>query len=513
MDSWDVSWLGAEIKLTAMVHPIFPLKTDAELVSASTCEFRFLPTCSILTALNSAIFCSINEHLPCRGEINLSWFYGNLWNLSDFFGDCFCTLGFFFNNLVIPCVDWIPTDFAPKLSSPLCVDASLSCSGLTARGSPHLGGAKFDELEQYGSHSLHPVQPILANNCNYTEKLKLFEEVIIHLLDKAFHVHQDPFHVVIVDPELNDQRVNMRMLDPFQSQDWGDLDPYHVNDSQGKVFFEGVVYFFVAPIKPGVRSGIDFLCSGLFLVNKLFQVSISDKLIKKSLQSSAVLGSMPLLLVIGTLPPLIAPFGVPSHGIGLLEGLAEIHIGGSLAGRYSSFARCHRFTIASAVQANMGSTLPSVSTFSRNNRPYFCLEADLATLWASTNSLSPVSRSSGSMRGLLMSFLTAGTMRGKKSRIDTCGGPTAVWVAAGLAGSQSSCCRRLNPGMGVVKRNFDVQVTFCFPDIPPGSPLTITPRPSSGAVIPPNLLNSDNSEVTVTLAQTVSVFGSGCNEL
>ncbi|GFY81020.1 hypothetical protein Acr_01g0008290 [Actinidia rufa] len=56
-----------------------------------------------------------------------------------------------------------------------------------------------------------------------------------------------------------------------------------------------------------------------FLVNELFQVSIPDELIKESLQSLAILGFVPLLLVIGTLPPLIAPFGVSSHGGRLLE--------------------------------------------------------------------------------------------------------------------------------------------------------------------------------------------------
>ena len=31
----------------------------------------------------------------------------------------------------------------------------------------------------------------------------------------------------------------------------------------------------------------------------------------------------------------------------------------------------------------------------------------------------------------------------------------------GLAGSLSSCCQHLDPGMGVVGRSFNVQVTFC----------------------------------------------------
>ena len=65
--------------------------------------------------------------------------------------------------------------------------------------------------------------------------------------------------------------------------------------------------------------------------------------------------------------------------------------------------------------------------------------------------------------------------------------------------------------MGPVRRSFDVQDIFC--------PLTsleiaagVTPRPSSNAIIPLNLLNSDSLEVTVTLAQTVPFFGNVCIE-
>ena len=40
----------------------------------------------------------------------------------------------------------------------------------------------------------------------------------------------------------------------------------------------------------------------------------------------------------------------------------------------------------------------------------------------------------------------------------------------------------------------------------------VAPYPSSSAVIPLNLLNSDNSKVTVALAWIVPVFGNICTE-
>ncbi|GFS35176.1 hypothetical protein Acr_00g0038230 [Actinidia rufa] len=61
--------------------------------------------------------------------------------------------------------------------------------------------------------------------------------------------------------------------------------------------------------------------------------------------------------------------------------------------------------------------------------------------------------------------------------------------------------------MGVVRRNFDAQVIFC-----PLTSLEIAvgrcPSPRSSAIILPNLLNNDSSEVTMAFARTVPVFSS-----
>ena len=51
----------------------------------------------------------------------------------------------------------------------------------------------------------------------------------------------------------------------------------------------GFVWFFIALIKPRVSFSLGFLCSSLFLVHELFQVSILDELVKESLQSLATL--------------------------------------------------------------------------------------------------------------------------------------------------------------------------------------------------------------------------------
>ncbi|GFS40644.1 hypothetical protein Acr_00g0069670 [Actinidia rufa] len=60
--------------------------------------------------------------------------------------------------------------------------------------------------------------------------------------------------------------------------------------------------------------------------------------------------------------------------------------------------------------------------------------------------------------------------------------------------------------MGVVRRSFDVQVTFC-PLTSFGIAADRYPRPNSSEFTPPNLLNSNNLEVTIALARTVPVFG------
>ena len=80
----------------------------------------------------------------------------------------------------------------------------------------------------------------------------------------------------------------------------------------------------------------------------------------------------------------------------------------------------------------------------------------------------------------------------------------------GVASSLSSCCQRLYPGERAIRRNLNLQVTFC-PLISLG--ITVAPRPSFSVVSVPNLLNSDSSEVMLTLARTVLIFGGDCSEL
>ncbi|GFY90984.1 hypothetical protein Acr_07g0011800 [Actinidia rufa] len=136
-------------------------------------------------------------------------------------------------------------------------------------------------------------------------------------------------------------------------------------------------------------------------------VKLSDELIKKKLQSSIILDFLPLLLVKGTFQPLIVPFGIPTHGVHLssvnffgwsipsmsrkngvwylrtgslgsglvvqatdlvgmmtfIECLTEFNAGMSSAWKHPPLARCHGFTIAPTIQADMGSMLPPILTF------------------------------------------------------------------------------------------------------------------------------------------------------
>ena len=65
---------------------------------------------------------------------------------------------------------------------------------------------------------------------------------------------------------------------------------------------------------------------------------------------------------------------------------------------------------------------------------------------------------------------------------------------------------------GAIRRSFYMQVTFClliFLEIA----AIVAPRPKSGTNTLSNLLNSDNSKVTIALARTMSVFDSVCTEL
>ncbi|GFZ09008.1 multifunctional protein 2 [Actinidia rufa] len=127
-----------------------------------------------------------------------------------------------------------------------------------------------------------------------------------------------------------------------------------------------------------------------------------------------------------------------------------------------------------------------------------------------------------------------GEMRGRKSRIDTCGGPMAVRVAAVNHQSARAQLRHKNNEIGcqklfsengspkvklddrkthgAVRRSFNVQVTVC-PLTSLGNAADRCYSSNSGAVTPPNLLNSDISEVMVALARTLLVFDSVCTEL
>ena len=39
----------------------------------------------------------------------------------------------------------------------------------------------------------------------------------MHHLDRASRIHRDPFYVIIVHLELDDQGINLRVLNPFRS--------------------------------------------------------------------------------------------------------------------------------------------------------------------------------------------------------------------------------------------------------------------------------------------------------
>ena len=103
-----------------------------------------------------------------------------------------------------------------------------------------------------------------------------------------------------------------------------------MNSAQQKIFFPGIVCFFVAPVEPRVRFDLGFLCLSFFLVDKLSQVIVPNELVKKKLQNSVILSFVPLLLVKGTLPSLIAPFGVPSHGVRLFKVRLVLNLGEEL---------------------------------------------------------------------------------------------------------------------------------------------------------------------------------------
>ena len=59
--------------------------------------------------------------------------------------------------------------------------------------------------------------------------------------------------------------------------------PILVNNPKWKVFFLGVVYFFIASVEPWIWSGLGFFFTGLLLINKLFQVTLSDQSIQENL--------------------------------------------------------------------------------------------------------------------------------------------------------------------------------------------------------------------------------------
>ena len=76
-----------------------------------------------------------------------------------------------------------------------------------------------------------------------------------------------------------------------------------------------------------------------------------------------------------------------------------------------------------------------------------------------------------------------------------------------LVSSPSSCSHSVLLGVGVIRRNFDVQATLC-PLTSLGIDSDCCPYLNSSMVIVPSLLNSYNLEVTMALSQTMVVFSS-----
>ncbi|GFZ00763.1 hypothetical protein Acr_14g0003980 [Actinidia rufa] len=122
-------------------------------------------------------------------------------------------------------------------------------------------------------------------------------------------------------------------------------------------------------------------------------------------------------------------------------------------------------------------------------------------------------------------------MKERKSRIETCGGVGGCSQSPGgmpscdtetfgssldapavvsLDRMQLGACSDASTAMS---KKFRRTNYFLSPNMSRDHGLTITPRPNSGAVILPSLLNSNNLEVMAALPQTVLVFGSVLTEL
>ncbi|GFZ14428.1 hypothetical protein Acr_24g0006180 [Actinidia rufa] len=206
------------------------------------------------------------------------------------------------------------------------------------------GGDKFDDLVQCGSLSFHPVQPISINDRiirgRYVDNNKLYHELLGTSSDFKSYGSQSPVRLSI----KTDQ---------------------------------------------GAQAGFMFDFDSLSCLKSC--VNVSSKSIPLMSRENDICLVVELIIL-----TFLVPLGI--------EGLTEIHTRGSSSRRYSLLARCHGFTVASVVQANMGSTLFSISIFlrrlmvmsrlsppSRSNRPSFYPEAALAALSASASSLAPLS--------------------------------------------------------------------------------------------------------------------------
>ena len=100
---------------------------------------------------------------------------------------------------------------------------------------------------------------------------------------------------------------------------------YHVNSAQGKILFllSGFVCLVVTLVECWVRSDLDFLCLSFLLIYELFQVLVSNQLVKENFQGSSVFYFVSHFFVEGTSPPLVMSFRISSHEFGLIANSGE----------------------------------------------------------------------------------------------------------------------------------------------------------------------------------------------
>ncbi|GFS43735.1 hypothetical protein Acr_00g0086610 [Actinidia rufa] len=118
-----------------------------------------------------------------------------------------------------------------------------------------------------------------------------------------------------------------------------------------------------------------------------------------------------------------------------------------------------------------------------------------------TPSDTPVSVGIGTMRG------RSALVKGRYASVRGRGKGASVRGRRAIMGVQLSGCSYASTAV------LKFQRANYLLSHPSGLPLAVAPRPSSNAVILPNLLNNDNSEVTMVLAQTMPVSSSVCTGL